>query len=50
MKFEKMFSTYFIDIDNSGLPVAGVVAVVCACLVLAACGSVAGIYAYRRYV
>ncbi|XP_052104944.1 low-density lipoprotein receptor-related protein 4-like isoform X2 [Mytilus californianus] len=37
------------NIDHSGLPVAGIVAVVCACLVLAACGSVAGIYAYRRW-
>ena len=34
---------------SSGLPVAGIVAVVCSCLVLTACGSVAGIFVYRRW-
>lgn len=35
--------------QSSGLPVAGIVAVVCSCLVLTACGSVAGIFVYRRW-
>lgn len=42
-------NTGMVQQGKSGLPVAGIVAVVCACLVITACGSVAGIFAYRRW-